>query len=511
MAFAARPVSLPEIWLTHARLSGDRIAAICGEQRLTWRELGEGMDRVAAALAARGVGGGATVGLLMSNSLDMLTLLSGTIRAGACLVPLSMLLTADQIGVMLSESEPRLLFVSASARHLIDRTPHDCLLVAVDFAEDGWTSLGSLLDGVTGIAPRISITPDDVYNIIYSSGTTGIPKGIVQTHRARLHWSWSNAVEMSFAADSVALVTTALYSNGTMFMVLPPLLVGATIVIMEKFDVAEALALIERHRVSHVFMVPTQAIMTLEHPHARTADLSSLRVWLSAGSPLRAETRAGVESRLTPYVYELYGFSEGFATMRKPWDRPALPGAVGRPVVGFDFRVIDDDGRELGAGEVGEVVGWGEGMMAGYHRNPEATAAVLWRCADGRDFIRSGDIGLVDDQGFLHIVERKKDMILSGGFNIFPADIEAIVAGHPAVRDVAVIGVPHAKWGESPLALVIMRDSVDPNAILAWANDRLAKTQRLVAVERRDEFPRNALGKVLKKELRAPYWEGHGH
>lgn len=511
MALATRPISLPEIWLTHARLSGDRIAASFGEQRLTWRELGEGMDRVAAAFAARGVGSGAAVGLLMSNSLDMLTLLCGTIRAGACLVPLSTMLTADQIGVMLSESEPRLLFVSASARHLIDRTPHDCQLVAVDFAADGWTSLGSFLEGASGLAPEISITPEDAYNIIYSSGTTGVPKGIVQTHRARLHWSWSNAVEMSFTADSVALVTTALYSNGTMFMVLPPLLVGATIVIMEKFDVTEALALIERHRVSHIFMVPTQAIMTLEHPRARTADLSSLRVWLSAGSPLRAETRAGIVSRLTPYVYELYGFSEGFATMRKPWDRPALPGSVGRPVVGFDVRVVDDDGRELGAGEVGEVVGWGEGMMAGYHRNPEGTAAVLWRSPDGRDFVRSGDIGLVDDQGFLHIVERKKDMIISGGFNIFPADIEAVIAGHPAVRDVAVIGVPHPKWGESPLALVIMREPVGPHEILAWANDRLAKTQRLVAVERREEFPRNALGKVLKKELRAPYWEGHGH
>lgn len=499
-------LTLPVAWQTHARFAGNRVAAIFGDQRLTWGELGARMNGLADALARRGVGRGHSVGVLMSNSLDMLAIMCGTVRSGACLVPYSTLLASDQISVLIAESEPKVLFVSRSARHLVEGAPPSCLLVAVDFDEVGWVGLGELTDGASVDGPAVVIAPDDDYNIIYSSGTTGVPKGIVQSHRARFHWSYSNALEMSFTSDSVALVTTSLYSNGTMFMVLPPLFTGATIVIMEKFEVEQALALIERHRVSHVFMVPAQALMILNHPRVADSDLSSLKVWLSAGSALRAETRDQIEARLTPNLYEIYGFSEGFATIRKPWDRPSRPGAVGRPVIGFDMRIIDDKGRDVGLGEVGEIAGCGEGMMARYHRNPQATEDIVWHSGDGRIFLRSGDIGLIDEEGYLHVVERKKDMILTGGFNVFPADIEAIVATHPAVDDVTVIGIPHPKWGETPLALVIARAAPDPAEILAWANARLGKTQRLAAVELRDDFPRNALGKVLKKELRAPYW-----
>jgi acyl-CoA synthetase (AMP-forming)/AMP-acid ligase II len=210
---------------------------------------------------------------------------------------------------------------------------------------------------------------------------------------------------------------------------------------------------------------------------------------------------------MTPNVYELYGFSEGFATMRKPADTPARPGAVGRPVIGFDLRIVGGDDRECVTGDVGEIVGNGTGMMLGYHNRPDLDAAILWRDAAGHAFLRSGDLGYVDEEGFLHIVDRKKDMILSGGFNIFPADLEAVIGEHPDVQDVTVIGIPHDKWGETPLALIIPRGTPDPAELLAWANARLARTQRLAAVELRTAFPRNALGKVLKRELRAAWWE----
>ena len=305
----------------------------------------------------------------------------------------------------------------------------------------------------------------------------------------------------------MALVTTALYSNGTMFMVLPPLLLGGTVVIMEQFSPAGVLALIERHRVTHAFMVPTQCIVTLDDPTCGAHDISSLQALLSAGSPLREDTREAVTARLTPNLYELYGFSEGFATMRKPGDHPARGGAVGRPVIGFDLRIVGGDDTECARGEVGEIAGRGTGAMAGYHNRPDLDEAIIWRDTAGRNFLRSGDLGFVDDQGFLHIVDRKKDMIISGGFNIFPADLEAVIGEHPEVQDVTVIGIPHAKWGETPLALVIPRGAPDPAELLAWANARLARTQRLAAVELRREFPRNALGKVLKRELRAEWWE----
>lgn len=499
---------MPSVWATHARFAPDRIAAICGERRMTWGEFDKGTARVANALIGLGVRHDEPVALVMTNSLDMLEVMFGIVRAGACMVPISELLTGAQIATMMADSGAKTVFVSASNRALVDSAalPADIRRVAIGFAGEGWETLPAASDS----DPAVRIQPDDRFNIIYSSGTTGLPKGIVQSHGARMHFAWSNALELGMTRDSVTLVTTALYSNGTMFMVLPPLLLGATIVIMEQFSPDGALALIERHRVTHAFMVPTQCIVTLDDPALGQHDLSSLKALLSAGSSLRPDTREAVIERMTPNVYELYGFSEGFATMRKPGDKPSRPTAVGRPVIGFDMRIIGHDDREVPRGQPGEIVGRGLGMMAGYHNRPDLDAAILWRDDNGTEYLRSGDIGMIDEQGFLHIVDRKKDMILSGGFNIFPADLEAVIGQHPEVQDVTVIGIPHPKWGETPLALVIPRGEPDAAALLEWANARLAKTQRLADLEFRTEFPRNALGKVLKRELRTAYWETAG-
>lgn len=499
---------MPSVWAAHARFAPEKIAAICGERHLTWGDFDRGTARVANALIGLGVRHDEPVALVMSNSLEMLEVMFGIVRAGACMVPISGLLTGAQIATMMADSGARTVFVSATNRALVEGAdlPADVRRIAIGFAGEGWEPVPAAPD----TDPAVPIRPDDRFNIIYSSGTTGLPKGIVQSHGARTHFAWSNALELGMTRDSVTLVTTALYSNGTMFMVLPPLLLGATIVIMEQFSPSGALALIEKHRVTHAFMVPTQCIVTLDDPALGRHDLSSLKALLSAGSALRLDTREAVIQRMTPNVYELYGFSEGFATMRKPADNPSRPTAVGRPVIGFDMRIVGHDDREAARGEPGEIVGRGLGMMAGYHNRPDLDAAILWRDEAGTQYLRSGDIGMIDEEGFLHIVDRKKDMILSGGFNIFPADLEAVIGQHPDVQDVTVIGIPHAKWGETPLALVIPRGDPDAAALLDWANTRLAKTQRLAGLEFRTEFPRNALGKVLKRELRATYWENAG-
>lgn len=500
--------AMPDIWATHARFAPDKIAAICGERQLTWADFDKGTARIANALLGLGVQHDEPVALVMTNSLEMLEVMFGIVRAGACMVPISGLLTGAQIATMMTDSGAKTVFVSASNRTLVESAdlPADIRRIAIGFEGEGWELLSNAPDSDPGVAIR----PEDRFNIIYSSGTTGLPKGIVQSHGARTHFAWSNALELGMTRDSVALVTTALYSNGTMFMVLPPLLLGATIVIMEQFSPAGALALIERHKVTHAFMVPTQCIVTLDDPALGQHDLSSIKALLSAGSSLRADTREAVIARMTPHVYELYGFSEGFATMRKPGDRPSRPTAVGRPVLGFDMRIVGQDDREAPRSEPGEIVGRGLGMMAGYHNRPDLDAAILWRDEAGTEYLRSGDIGMIDAEGFLHIVDRKKDMILSGGFNIFPADLEAVIGQHPEVQDVTVIGIPHPKWGETPLALVIPRGEPDAAALLEWANTRLAKTQRLAGLEFRTAFPRNALGKVLKRELRSPFWENAG-
>ena len=525
---------LPRIWAGHAEFYPDKPAVVCGERRLDWRAFNTGLNRIANSLIRDGIGRGDKVAVVMTNSIEMFLIMFGIGKAGACLVPISALLTAEQVAGLIDDSDARMLFVADSTRHLVEpvlsriRKVEADKRIAVGFAGAGWLGYDDWLDAKATSEPAIDYRMDDAFNIIYSSGTTGVPKGIVQTHKARLHWSYSNALEMRFDRNSIALATTSLYSNGTWFMLLPPLLVGATIVIMEQFSPQSLLELIARERVSHTFMVPTQFITILEHPDFDDYDLTSLVTMVSAGSPLRQDTREEILARMGTGLYELYGFSEGFATIIRPEEiapgevdpreinpREIEPrkiaertGSVGTPVLGFEIRILDEDGKVLPRGEAGEIAGYGKGLMKEYYKRPEETAALIWRDELGRTFLRSGDIGRLDEDGFLYILDRKKDMIVSGGFNVFPKDIEAVVGGHEDVSDVAVIGVPDPKWGEVPLALIVAAPGAapDPEAIRLWANERLAKPQRLSKIEIRDDLPRNALGKVLKRELRAPYW-----
>ncbi len=508
-------VFLPDLWATHARFHPKREAVVCGDVRRTWGDFDRNMSRVANRLIAAGIRKGDKVAVLMGNSVDILEIMFGIVRAGACVVPLSGLLTATQVEGLITDSGSVAVFCSAEQRSKIDEVRgglasiRDDGFIAHGFSGAGWQGFDDFMAGASGDKPVVAYDLTDDFNIIYSSGTTGLPKGIVQTHRVRQHFAFSNAVELRFHAQCRALTTTALYSNGTWLMVLPVLFAGGTLHVLPEFSPRAFLETVEREKITHTFMVPTQFIVTLDDPEFDKYDLSSLETVLSAGSPLRPDTKADVLQRLSPNLYDLYGFSEGFATLNRPDMQIAKPDSVGTPVIGFDVKIVDDAGNELGPDEVGEIAGYGAGMMKEYHRRAEATEAAIWQAPDGRTFIRSGDIGKLDGDGCLYILDRKKDMIISGGFNVFPADIEAIVGEHADVQDVTVIGIPHEKWGESPIALVIPRDGADADGIRAWANERLAKHQRLAAVEFRDDFPRNALGKVLKRLLRDDY-EGDG-
>jgi acyl-CoA synthetase (AMP-forming)/AMP-acid ligase II len=510
-------VFIPELFASHARFFPQREAVICGDVRRSWGDFDRNIARVAGALAARGIGRGDKVAVLMANGVETLEVIFGIVRAGACAVPLSGLLTGAQLAALIGDSGSCAVFATGDFRTRLE--PERAALamigqarfVAVHGEAPGWVAFEAFLADAAE-APPVVLRSDDPFNIIYSSGTTGLPKGIVQTHRARLHWAFSNAIEMGFTDRARALTTTSLYSNGTWLVMLPVLFAGGTLVVMPAFDTGAFLSLVAAERITHTFMVPSQFQMLLADPGLATADTATLRMMLCAGSPLRRDTQRAVIARFGPVLHEIYGFSEGFATMLKPSHPLEKAETVGTPVLGFEVAIVDDEGRELPRGEIGEIAGYGAGMMAGYHNRPDETRALVWRDARGRSFIRSGDIGRLDADGFLSIVDRKKDMIISGGFNVFPRDIEEVVAGHPAVADVTVIGVPHAKWGETPLALVIAREGAqtDAQAILEWANERLGRHQRLHQVEFRDAFPRNALGKVLKKDLRAPYWTGTG-
>jgi acyl-CoA synthetase (AMP-forming)/AMP-acid ligase II len=345
------------------------------------------------------------------------------------------------------------------------------------------------------------ITPEMAFNIIYSSGTTGAPKGIVQSHCMRFGHVM-RAAPMGYGPQSVTLLSTPLYSNTTLVSFFPSLGLGGAVVLMKKFDAGAYLELAQRHRATHTMLVPVQYSRIMARPDFDDYDLSSFVMKFCTSAPFPAALKADVLKRWPGGLVEYFGMTEGGGTcVLIAHQHPDKLHTVGQPAPGHDIRVIDDDGRELPPGEIGEIVGRSELMMSGYHNRKEQTDAATWISPEGLPFIRTGDVGRFDAEGFLELMDRKKDMIISGGFNIYPSDLEAVLRQHPDVADVAVVGVPSSEWGETPVAFVVSRGA-DGDTLRAFANERLGKTQRISAVELVDELPRSHIGKVLKRELR---------
>jgi acyl-CoA synthetase (AMP-forming)/AMP-acid ligase II len=353
----------------------------------------------------------------------------------------------------------------------------------------------------------VALADDDLLNIIYSSGTTGVPKGIAHTHRGRRDWAYDLLLALRYHGGARTLATLGLYSNISWVAVLCTFLAGGTLYVHRRFDPEDFLDTVERERITHTAMVPVQYQRVVESLAARPRDVSSMQAMMSCGSPLLPALRQELFRRFPCGVIELYGLTEGVITTLDPEDAEGRWSSVGKPLVGTDIRLVDEGGREVPPGECGEIVSRGRITMPGYYNRPEATADAVWTDGEGRRWLRTGDVGRLDEQGFLYIVDRKKDMILSGGQNIYPADIEAVLLRHPDVEEVAVIGVPSERWGETPLAVVVPRTGARPDAaaIAAWTNERVGKQQRVSSVTFRDSLPRNPNGKILKRELRVEY------
>jgi acyl-CoA synthetase (AMP-forming)/AMP-acid ligase II len=277
---------------------------------------------------------------------------------------------------------------------------------------------------------------------------------------------------------------------------------------MPKFDAAAYLELAQQERITHTMLVPVQYQRLMARPDFERHDLSSFRTKFSTSAPFSAALKADVLQRWPGGLVEFYGMTEGGGTcILEAHVHPDKLHTVGQPAQGHDIRLIDEAGREVPPGQAGEIVGHSPGMMKGYHNRPEKTREAEWYDAQGRRYIRTGDIGRFDAEGFLILLDRRKDMIISGGFNIYPSDLEGVLRQHPAVHDVAVVGVPSELWGETPVAFVVRRPEHDvaADALRAWVNERVGKTQRLADLRYLDELPRSAIGKVLKRELRDQY------
>lgn len=504
-AFAA----IPELIVHWARHRPDHPALVQGEQHLTFSQLNARMDSVAAALQRDGLEPGDVLAICAINSIEYATVFLGALRAGVAVAPLAPSASAESLLTMLTDASPRLLFIDAqTAQHLQPvQTQLPCPTLRLDQSPDGLSAW------MSDTAPEpVSIQPEWPFNIIYSSGTTGEPKGIVQSHAMR----WAHvrrSAAYGYGDDATTLISTPLYSNTTLVAFLPTLALGSTVVLMSKFDAGEYLRLAQHHGATHTMLVPVQYQRLMARGDFDQYDLGRFRYKMCTSAPFSAALKAEVLARWPGGLIDTYGMTEGGGTcILAAHEYPDKLHTVGRPAEGHDIRVIDDQGVEQPEGAIGEIVGHSPAMMAGYLNKPDKTADAEWYDPSGKRFIRTGDVGRFDEDGFLTLLDRKKDMIISGGFNLYPSDLEAILREHPAIADVAVVGVPSTRWGETPVAFVVRApDATDePETLLSWFNGRVGKTQRLASLVLIDELPRSAIGKVLKRELRDRYTAAHG-
>ena len=490
--------TLPDIIREHARERSSQTAVADAEGSYSYAELDAMMDRVAAALQRDGVEQGQSVAIISASSIAYAAVFLGTLRAGCVAAPLAPSSTPEALAAMIADCGAPIVFLDGENEAAIAQQPVTATRIRLDTASfEDWLA-------PIGAKPRtVAIDAADGFNIIYSSGTTGTPKGIVQSHGMR--WAHIGRNSAGGYGDAVTLTSTPLYSNTTLVSFLPTLGWGGTVVLMRKFDARTFLELAEKHRATHAMLVPVQYQRIMALPDFDRFDLSTFKLKTSTSAPFSPALKADILARWPGRLIEYYGMTEGGASTGL--DCTAFPDklhTVGQPLPGHDMRLIDEAGNEVAQGETGEVVGRSPAMMTGYHGRQQATAEAEWYDRDGNRFIRHGDIGRFDEDGFLILMDRKKDMIISGGFNIYPVDIEAVLKQHPAVQECTVIGVPSEKWGETPVGFYVPNSGVDASAdeIMAWTNNQLGKTQRLSALHPIDELPRSAIGKVLKRELR---------
>lgn len=506
---------MPDVFAHNARIHGDRIAVVCDDERITWREADERTNRFANALLARGLRKGDKVALFMPASLDAWIAHWGAVKAGCVAVPLNVLLDRDSLARLMANSDAVLAVTDTGTEATVDGI-RDRLPAVRHWYTFGsgaaWTDARAEMSAASPESCGVRMKPDDVITILYTSGSTGEPKGIVHTHASRLAYPYGFGIGLKVDRYSVAVLGTPPYASGTWVTMAPIMYTGGTLVILRGFSAEAWLAAVERERATHAFLVPTQWIGILQHEKLSSFDCSSLQALVTAGQPMAGKTYDGLtEAFPDAGIYEIYGFTEGFATLRTPED--AARGkrhSVGTSLFLDDIRIIDADLVEVPRGEPGEIVAHSLMMMNGYYKNPQRTAETTWVAPDGRTFMRTGDVGHIDADGFVYVSGRLKDMIKSGGHNIFAIDIEAVFMAHPEVSECAAIGEPHEKWGETPVLVVLLRPSgmVDAETLRLWGNEQLAKYQRVSRLEIREELPRAVYGKIAKHELRAEFARG---
>jgi acyl-CoA synthetase (AMP-forming)/AMP-acid ligase II len=507
-------ISFGERFLAHAENRPDQPAVVCDGVAIAYGALNSKAGACARRLQALGLEAGGTrrVGLLAANSLDFIVVFLACQLAGIAVVPLPGLITPDAQARMIDDASIAVLFHD----HAHAEAARTAVALAGNSAERTLVTIGLSKDAPAGLlsvwlsettSPFEPHPPNESWasDLIYSSGTTGIPKGIVQSYGGRA----STCVSLAGlgVTDGVRLLhTVGLYSNFGLSAAFLALWWGGTLFMMSKFSGPATVEMFANDSIDMAWFAPATLIRTMEAPGFRAAAAERSCIKLCAGAPLTEAYKREILARWQGPLFDLYGQTEtGTLTLLPLHHAPANKfGSVGKMLPTVQVRIIDDAGRVVAVGEEGEIVGHSTTLMTGYHQRQDANTAAFWSDEEGRSYIRTGDIGKVDTDGYLWLCDRKKDMIISGGYNIYPADIERTFSDHPAVFEVAVVGLPSNRWGESPVAFLTLRENAtaDEDELRTWANARLGSIQKVAAVKVLSELPNGTMGKILKRELR---------
>jgi len=508
-------LTLAESVAAHARTQPDKIAARDGRRALSYGAWNERASRLANALLGLGLDKGDRVALLAYNALEWVEIYAALARAGLVAVPINFRLSGAEVAYIVQHAEARAFIVQDDLRERVEGIRAELPIAAGRYLHFGaatparWRSYEALIEAASPVAPAATVQAQDLFALMYTSGTTGRPKGAMRSHAGNALVALATALEFGLGrSDNGLLVMPMCHANSLYFFVTFTLL-GASLVIDDRrsFDPAAVLATLAREHVTFTSLVPTHYLMMLELPAAVKAghDLRAVGKLLVSSAPARKETKLAIlELFPNGELFELYGSTEaGWVTVLRPDEQIAKLGSVGREWAGSGaIRLLDAERREVPDGEVGELFSRTPWVFDGYWKNPDKSR----EACDGA-WCSVGDMATRDAEGYIHLVDRKSNMIISGGENIYPSEVEAVVAAHPAVQDVAVIGVPDAKWGEAVQAVVVLR-STQPAAsaadIIDWCRDRIAgyKRPRSVRFVTEAEMPRTATGKIQHRVLR---------
>jgi fatty-acyl-CoA synthase len=507
-------LTLADAVATHARLNPHKLGARDSKRELSFALWHDRASRLANGLLGLGLGKGDRVALLAYNCVEWMEIYAALARAGLVAVPINFRLTAPEIAYIATHSEARAFIVQDELVERVEPIRSELAIAPqgwVHFgsaAPSGWTAYEALIAAAGTREPPVRVRPADPCALMYTSGTTGRPKGAIRSHEGNTLIALATALEMGFGRDDSALLVMPMCHANSLYFSHTFTHLGATCVIDDRrsFDAEALLATLSRDKITFTSLVPTHYIMMLGLPEATKAryDVSAVDKLMVSSAPVRKDTKLAIlEHFRNARLHELYGSTEaGWVTLLRPDEQIDRLGSVGREWSGSGpIRILDADGDEVADGEVGELYSRTPYVFDGYWKNPEKTAEAF-----RGDWCSVGDMARRDEHGYIHLVDRKSNMIISGGENIYPSEVESVIGAHPKVKDVAVVGVSHDKWGEAVQAVVVLHAQVQASEmeLLDWCRSRMAgyKRPQSVLFVADADMPRTATGKILHRVLR---------